>query len=321
MDEKEEFFSHFLASVNSLPIWNQISIFGKQLKVLVNYSDIYLKIKKLGEGGFSEVHLVKSLCENRHYAMKESLIENEKNLKLVLKEYKVLNFMNSKHLDVPEVYDCFFFTSQGRLYSVLKQQYIKGMDMFFFWSYLKEQDYSLSEEMLLKFAYWLTKNLQIIHSLGYAHRDIKLENIMMDIELKKFYILDFGLAVKFRKRNQKVYNAGTHILLAPERTRNISRSRGSILLRRGSIKYLPKNDIWSLGIILYCLAYKKYPWKEEKDLYLLYQEISNCDPKCLVDLDYPSKINQLLLFILEKDKVRRPSTEKILEKINSFLEY
>ena len=59
-----------------------------------------------------------------------------------------------------------------------------------------------------------------MHSKGYVHRDIKLENILIDDE-KDFSTLklaDFGFSINIIKKNriEKIYRAGTFAYMAPE---------------------------------------------------------------------------------------------------------
>ena len=94
-----------------------------------------------------------------------------------------------------------------------------------------------------------------MHSNNIAHRDLKLENIIID-KNKNTKIIDFGFAT-FTKDDEKgrVF-CGTPSYMAPE------------IVAHQTHNYF-KSDIWSLGVILYSLLSGKFPFKaqNDKDLY------------------------------------------------------
>lgn len=62
--------------------------------------------------------------------------------------------------------------------------------------YLDKRDFKISEDRARSIAHQIASALYYLHSYGIAHRDIKLENILMsetsdDSELK---LVDFGLS-------------------------------------------------------------------------------------------------------------------------------
>ena len=99
---------------------------------------------------------------------------------------------------------------------------------------------------------------QVVHGIGHlhcrsiAHRDIKLENIMLIEDPNslsyKVKIGDFGISRIVKKEESLNESCGTPAYLAPE-----------IVLNR------PYNgmkvDMWCLGILLYSLAYGCQPFK------------------------------------------------------------
>jgi serine/threonine protein kinase len=91
-----------------------------------------------------------------------------------------------------------------------------------------------------------------MHELGIGHRDIKLENIMLNTELKKIKLIDFG--------HSKALFDGNGVR---------SQFRGIC----GTLEYIPpevignefydgeKHDIWCCGVVFYNLIYDKMPWE------------------------------------------------------------
>lgn len=98
----------------------------------------------------------------------------------------------------------------------------------------------------------LLKGLEYIHQNGVAHRDIKLENIMIDGSLNIKYI-DLGLVCSY-KCGKRI--AGTPLYMPIEilnkdlsnyPTHNESMVQHNLQIEKG-------HDVWSLGIVIYKLA-------------------------------------------------------------------
>ncbi|KAI5953166.1 HRK1 [Candida jiufengensis] len=112
----------------------------------------------------------------------------------------------------------------------------------------------------------ILEGVNYLHSLGLAHRDLKLDNcvITMDGILK---IIDFGSAVIFKYPYDQFGNSkdsihpchgivGSDPYLAPE-----------VLKSPNSYNPQPV-DLWSIAIIYCCMTLKRFPWKipnPEKD--------------------------------------------------------
>ncbi|KAI5959477.1 HRK1 [Candida pseudojiufengensis] len=112
----------------------------------------------------------------------------------------------------------------------------------------------------------ILEGVNYLHSLGLAHRDLKLDNcvITMDGILK---IIDFGSAVIFKYPYDQFGNSkdsihpchgivGSDPYLAPE-----------VLKSPNSYNPQPV-DLWSIAIIYCCMTLKRFPWKipnAEKD--------------------------------------------------------
>lgn len=112
----------------------------------------------------------------------------------------------------------------------------------------------------------ILEGVKYLHSLGFAHRDLKLDNCVLTTDgiLK---IIDFGSAVIFKypydhygpKQKQIHYChgvVGSDPYLAPE-----------VLTHLNSYNPQPV-DLWSIAIIYCCMTLKRFPWKipnPEKD--------------------------------------------------------
>lgn len=143
--------------------------------------------------------------------------------------------------------------------------------------------------------YWkqLCLGILYLHSHGICHRDLKLENIVFDEKCKLLKIIDFATADS--TDTPSIGLVGSEKYAAPETF--------------SSIKYDGKAlDIWSLGIILYYLKHRRFPWKQahrnDPD-YEAYSSSSN-----LLEFDVESNITSQ---ILEKSVENRVTISQLCE--------
>lgn len=97
--------------------------------------------------------------------------------------------------------------------------------------------------------YELLKGVEAIHSSGFAHRDLKIENIMIDNNYN-VKIGDFGFASRLEGKNgtgKLSSQVGTLKYCAPE-----------ILRKRPYVG--TRVDIFSIGICLFVIVFGKYPF-------------------------------------------------------------
>lgn len=92
--------------------------------------------------------------------------------------------------------------------------------------------------------------VEYLHSLGLAHRDLKLDNCVMTTD-NVVKLIDFGTATVFhypgKKQTMATGVVGSDPYLAPE-----------IL---NSEEYDPrKTDVWSVAIIFLCMILRRFPW-------------------------------------------------------------
>ncbi|SCV01961.1 LAMI_0G14884g1_1 [Lachancea mirantina] len=104
----------------------------------------------------------------------------------------------------------------------------------------------------------ICNGVEYLHSMGLAHRDLKLDNCVVTNQgiLK---LIDFGSAVVFQyPYEQDIVKAkgivGSDPYLAPE-----------LLL---APTYDPRPvDVWSIAIMFYCMSLRRFPWKAPRDKY------------------------------------------------------
>ena len=205
----------------------------------------YKYLQKIGSGGFSYVYLVEDQANNNYYAIKilEKLtpsfnkeISMHEKVSLIKNPY-IINFIDSGKVSIKsnerpiEKKQCVMleYASKGELYDYIYYT-VEGL-----------------KEKYAKFIFRkILKGVQAMHNLGICHRDLKIQNILLDESFNP-KICDFGFATEiFEEDGSDKLNefVGTLNYAAPE-----------ILLRKpyNGIKI----DIFSLGVILINLVTKK----------------------------------------------------------------
>ena len=124
------------------------------------------------------------------------------------------------------------------------------------YSYLKAKPgRKLREEEGRKIFRQVVEGIKYCHSKSVVHRDIKLENLLLD-DKKMVKIIDFGFSVCIPS-NKKLNNfCGTPTYMAPE------------IVSKKDYFGAPV-DIWALGVLLFVLLTGLFPFKasDEKELY------------------------------------------------------
>jgi len=158
-----------------------------------------------------------------------------------------------------------------------------------------------------------------MHKLLIAHGDIKMDNILYDEKRKRVVLIDFGFSSVHQSYNDKVCGLrGSPSYVAPEVMTEMQyflKETMSLPLMKHSSNETShaysafKSDIYSLGVILYCLVYCKLP----HDVPLLHIEVSA--QKLFLANHFPnlSSIQLLMKDMFNRDPKQRPSTAVLLQ--------
>ena len=213
---------------------------------------IYQKIKKLGEGSFGEVWLVRHKLLQKDYAMK--IIEKSpySNIKQIINEIEIL-----KQLDHPNILKILeFYLTEDKFYIIT--DYCQDGELF----NELEKKTKFTEKEASFIIYQILQAVRYCHKMRIIHRDLKPENIMImgreNNGLLHIKLIDFGTAKIFQEGRKQKALVGSSYYIAPEVIRG---------------KYDEECDLWSIGVMMYMLLIGKPPFYGEEDDSIL-KEIS-----------------------------------------------
>ena len=127
-----------------------------------------------------------------------------------------------------------------------------------------------------------------MNELNIIHRNLKLSNILISLnKINKisFKLCDFGIS-KNMKDELTLNLLENNLTIAPE------------IIEKGNINN--KNDIWSLGIIIYYLLFKEYPYKGESEILLYNDIISGKELKKSNNNELNDLLNKMICIDLNK---------------------
>lgn len=143
----------------------------------------YIVLKKLGQGGIGSVYKVRDRFGNI------KAIKISSDINSITREYEFIKKFKNLSI-VPRVYELDDYNKYGERFHFFVLEYIDGYNLK---EIMKVKDFNLKDSLII--AVIVLKNLKTIYDLGYIYGDIKLENIMIDRNSKKIYLIDFGGAM------------------------------------------------------------------------------------------------------------------------------
>lgn len=256
------------------------------------FEDNYDLGNLLGEGAFGEVYECYNVHNGADRAVKiihkDRMCESDYDE--VINEFQIL-----KQIDNPNVIRMYeFYDTQDKFYIV--QELAKGGELY---DELEEQG-NFSEKDTALLIKQVLSCLKYLHSQNVIHRDINLENILLESnkDYEQLKIIDFGLATTFEDGVKLTEVAGKIHYLAPE------------VLEDG---YGPKYDVWSVGVIAYILLAGFAPFEAEQDAHIreliVEGNLSFDDPEWQ---SVSQQAKDFVAYLLTHEDADRPTAEQAL---------
>ena len=211
--------------------------------------------KRIGQGSFGEVYLTTRNGYNKLYATKKvskQKIELPSVKKHFIDEIEILKTLNHKNIIKLET----IRQSQNNFYIIC--EYYNGGGLFdCLKQYKIRYGRPFPENIVQHFMRQIVDALVYLHQRKIIHRDLKLENLLINYESEEdknnfnllkaeVKIIDFGFATKLNGANLRYSILGSPINMDPILLTKLNNQNISYL-----IGYDEKADIWSLGTVCY----------------------------------------------------------------------
>ncbi|CEH15821.1 pkinase-domain-containing protein [Ceraceosorus bombacis] len=200
--------------------------------------------KVLGSGAGGTVRLIKRSKDHTTFAVKEFRQrrpgENEKEyIKKVTAEFCIGSTLH--HVNIIETLD--IISDHGHYYEVMEYAPYDLFSVVMSGKMCRQEIYCVFRQIV--------DGVDYLHSMGLAHRDLKLDNCVMNTS-NIVKLIDFGTATVFHSPGKSKVVAtgvvGSDPYLAPE-----------VLSQQ---TYDPRlTDVWSCAIIFLCMVLRRFPWK------------------------------------------------------------
>ena len=214
-------------------------------------------LQVLGKGSFGIVAKVRSVINNKIYAMKQTDLSKleEEERSCCENETEILKKMNHKY--VTKYYKS--FEKNDKLYIIT--EFVNNGDLQEFIKIHKSNKMPIKEDEIWSLAMQCAECLKYLNTINIIHRDIKPANIFLTEE-KTIRFGDFGVSTLIKKKNDAYISQATKIF---DSARGLNQTVAGTPLYMcpemiSQQNYGPRADIYSMGCVLYELCYFCLPY-------------------------------------------------------------
>ena len=203
----------------------------------------YTFLKQAGQGTYGTTWIAEDVMTGKRVIIK-AISKNNTGRSDFKRELKYAKYL-SKHPNIITTHDTAYETKTSY---VTVQDYASGGDLFD----AIEPEVGLKESTAKAYLGQICRAVDFMHSKNLVHRDIKPENIVLsDKDGSSVQLIDFGMTLK----------VGTHV---PRVCGSIPYTPPEICNASDEIGFLvdPSCDVWSVGILLFCMLTGSFPWEQ-----------------------------------------------------------
>ncbi|ORZ15126.1 kinase-like domain-containing protein, partial [Absidia repens] len=259
----------------------------------------YRLVKTLGIGEFGKIKLGIHTETEQKVAIKVIKKKNHDDAKLAKVEREIQVLKSLRHPHIVKLIDV--FETDTRIGIIL--EYASGGELF---EYVLSHS-SLEEDVARNLFAQLISSVYHMHMKDIVHRDLKLENLLfLDSQQTHIIVSDFGFANSDANNKDLLSTCcGSPTYAAPE-----------LVYPSGGYKG-PAADVWSCGIILYCMVCGYLPFDDDPEnpesanLHQLYRYIRSTNALSIPNF-VSDDAQDLIRKMLQHDPAKRCSVEAII---------
>ncbi|XP_037397183.1 NUAK family SNF1-like kinase 1 [Pygocentrus nattereri] len=196
-----------------------------------------LLLETLGKGTYGKVKKAVEKQSGKTVAFKsirKERVSDDLDRAHIKREIEIISSLS--HSNILQIYEVF----ESREKIVMVMEYASGGELYEF----IQKKGRLTEEEARHFFSQITSAVLYCHKNSVVHRDLKLENVLLDQDLN-VKLADFGLSNQYQRGHFLETFCGSPLYASPE-----------IINALPS----PEVDCWALGVLLYVLVYGFMPF-------------------------------------------------------------
>ena len=262
-----------------------------------DYTKYYEINDEIGRGQFCKVFKGVNKKSKEMRAIKIIEIYNNKEnnfIKYIINELNNMKLCSKENDNSVKYYEHFHYKDKFAIVMELCDNSLQKI--------LDAREEGFTCEQIFNIMSQLNKTFKIMYENKIIHRDIKLDNIL--VKYKDYNnndsninfivkLTDYGISKQFKNTINTSY-MGTYETMAPE-------------ILEGEENYDNKCDLWSIGIIIYQLFFKEYPYKGTP--VAIYNKIKNLGKKVLKKTKN-EKLDNLIESLLIREPEKRIDYEE-----------
>jgi serine/threonine-protein kinase len=256
----------------------------------------YKLLSLVGQGGMCSVYRAQDQKRGLQVAVKVLPSERAKNQEMATRFQREASAGKLiQHPNVVSISDSGEL-EDGSLYLVM--EFLEGHSL----STIVEKQ-KLPVDRAVQIAKQVLEGLEAAHQLGYAHRDVKPDNIMLVGEPggEKAKLLDFGIALNERaafKLTAVGLAFGTPEYLSPEMAMGLPTDA--------------RSDLYAVGVVLYQMVTGQLPFEGDQGALLRAHIDKKPIPPRALNKEVPPKLDEIILRALEKLPEKRFASARLM---------
>jgi tetratricopeptide (TPR) repeat protein/predicted Ser/Thr protein kinase/TolB-like protein len=263
-------------------------------------ADRYEIVRLLGQGGMGAVYQAHDRELDRQVALKVIRAEMAANPE-ILRRFKqeLILARQITHRNVIRIFDL----GQADGIKFITMEYIEGEDLQGVLRRKKKLDPSEAVNIISQ----VCRALEVAHSEGVIHRDLKPQNVMMD-KTGRAYVMDFGIARSMLTSGMTQTGAliGTPDYMSPEQAKGLSLDA--------------RSDLFTVGIILYELLTGQTPFEADTTMGKLWKRTNEAArPIHELDESIPKPLSEIVRKCMERElNLRYQSAQDLLADLDAW---